>query len=331
MQHLLDTSSPSTLCVYFSRNRADFPSPATIAYTIIAMAAMCVRGLWRLCFAQKQHSLVWCVLVAAHSVYTPQQLLGLKFVCLVGLAWRSVHCTAKFVDRQRVQRHSLLTSCAVSSLALCRLLMCLYSGRQARRKKIPLLAEYTLKKARTAGNTSVHCGESPSPSFAYSTLQLLLLLFSWVIDLALAVHLHVLILIGWCFCSPQYTSGVPVWVSCLVWTVLRTPAYIHRRRRRCALVVFTILFGTAFLGHDTLGTSHLKATFFRLENFIWLRQHARYGCFPLWPFSSCCSMTLFHFPAAKFRWTIELLNAFQILRCLGFPIVRWLSVVVVLG
>lgn len=81
--------------------------------------------------------------------------------------------------------------------------------------------------------------------------------------------------------SPQHTSGVPVWVSCLVWTVLRTPAYIHRRRRRCALVVFTVLFGAAFLGHNTLGTSHLEATFFRLEKFIWLRQRARYGCFPV--------------------------------------------------
>lgn len=72
----------------------------------------------------KQHSLVvWCVLVAAHSVYsTTTSLPGVCLPRWLGLEIRSLHCCtavaiAKFVDRQRVQRHSLLSACAASSLS----------------------------------------------------------------------------------------------------------------------------------------------------------------------------------------------------------------------
>lgn len=124
--------------------------------------------------------------------------------------------------------------------------------------------------------------------------------------------------------SPQHTSGVPVFVSCLVWTVLRTPAYNHRRRR-CALVVFTVLFGTAFLGHNTLGTSHLEATFFRLENYLITSTDLRYdGGFPRWPFSSC----LARWPCSIFLCLLQaslnnrITQRFAGIALFGFPIVR---------
>lgn len=37
--------------------------------------------------------------------------------------------------------------------------------------------------------------------------------------------------------------------------------------------------------------------------------------------SSCCSLTLFHFPISKLPWTIELLNVLRVLRCWCFQIV----------